>query len=156
MKTLLSRKSILSILMVLAVLSSGVFSLYAMDNISTGTLLSVETSFEWSPSQEYNENWLSEPFVVTANQLEWYREHYNNEELAVGNVYQLRNVNGTEQMVCLASGNYTKRAVAGNDLYLVSDGAVTRWNLTTLESELVYSANTPVTGIEASDGVMFF
>ena len=74
----------------------------------------------------------------------------------VGNVYQIRLVNGVEQVICLASGNYTKQAVAGNDLYLISGGAITRVNLTTLESELVFSANTPIKEVEASEGVMFF
>ncbi|MBO5222128.1 MAG: hypothetical protein J6C26_07425 [Clostridia bacterium] len=154
MKTLLSRKSILSILMVLAILSSGVFSFYAIDSYSL--YMSQERPLTKTSPTSYNSDWLEEPFVMREGLLDDYQSFYEDAQISVGNVYQERLVNGELELVCLATGNFENYNHSGNDMYLSVGGTISHLDLTTLEMSVIYTSDTAVSDLRVFDDIIFF
>ena len=154
MKTLLSRKSILSILMVLAILSSGVFSFYAVGSYSL--YMSQERPLTKTSPTSYNSDWLEEPFVMREGLLDDYQSFYEDAQISVGNVYQERLVNGELELVCLATGNFENYNHSGNDMYLSVGGTISHLDLTTLEMSVIYTSDTAVSDLRVFDDIIFF
>ncbi|MBQ4322850.1 MAG: hypothetical protein IJC19_02800 [Clostridia bacterium] len=154
MKTLLSKKSILSILMVLAILSSGVFSFYAVDSYSL--YMSQERPLTKTSPTAYNSDWLEEPFVMREGLLDDYQSFYEDAQISVGNVYQERLVNGELELVCLATGNFENYNHSGNNMYLSVGGTISHLDLTTWDMSVIYTGDTSVANLWVFDGIIFF
>ena len=118
--------------------------------------MSVNRNLEQALSKDFNETWLEEPVLMFEGIRGVYQERFEEAQISNGNVYQLRLVDGAEQFVCLASGNYTNCSVDGNYMYLSSEGVVSRWNLTTLETQIVFSGEDPIGSVWGYENIVFF
>lgn len=151
----LSQKSIWIILLSVLMVVCLTFPLLAVE-MSYEEYMSVERSLEQDDSFDGSNGMLEGPLLMEESFLSAYQEKYPDVQISAGNVYQLRNVNGTPTLVCIAEGDYSCCSYDGNYMYLSSGGTVTRWNLLTLESEVLYSGEMPIDMLWGTEEIVFF
>ncbi len=159
MKKTLKKNFIRIILSVLILALFPVMNLLATETtMGYDEYFSKERSLISTPSTEVNSDWLRNPTHIYDAVLNFYKAKFPDmtNHIAIGNVYQERVVNGDICLVKLAEGGYHNSATSEFNMYLARGEELSRWNLNTLESEIIFDNSGIISTLYAYDEAVFF